>query len=178
MNDSKNLDFFASGDLFLLVSDGMWCLVCDSESPQLNSLLNPPSAYSESSLLTMASLDMLTTYYSLHPRMDTILEFHKRSIDFQSLVRNKSWNGVIHHHPSERVRLTTDPLLIRWIEHTRRPAILIPIAPAHSMAEVELKNHEFAKRANHLLHSTCKDLPNQVPMVSMDANGELLFHRQ
>jgi len=169
--------YFNDGDIFQLQSDGAFCLLCDSQSPKLEGLIQKNSFLLEAVVILMNSIQMLSSHFRIHPRVDTILEFHLRTIDLSIKDTSEEWKNFTRANGQLVVRLTKDPVLINFINETGRPGVLF--VQTNNSDELTMDStglqDRFKALADHYISPQKKDGDFKVPLVSMDENGELIF---
>ncbi len=170
-------NFFSAGDIFQLQSDGSFCLVCDCQSPKLDELIQNNGFLLEEVVLLVNSTQMLTNHFRIHPRIDTILEYHLRTIDLVIKDHLHEWENIKRPNGHLVVRLTRDPMLVNFINFTNRPGVLFVQTNSHEALSIDSNGLQdrFRLLADHLISPKKNNADFTVPLVSMDENGELIF---
>jgi len=178
------LDVVRKGGVILYPTDTIWGLGCDPFNQdaidQLLKLKNrsPEKAF----ILLVDSIEMLKSYLDrLHPRVQTLLSYHKRPL---TIVYDNPVNlpeSIIASDGTIAIRITTDPFCKHLIHQFGKPLVSTsanvsgqPFPPNFNAISAEI-----IKGVDHIVNLRQDDEKEIEPSViaSVNAQGELEFLR-
>ncbi len=175
---------FESGDLVLFPTDTLWSVGCDIKNPvaliRLFRLEFDHNAYPIE--LLVDSIDMLKNYVRhLHPRLETLLEYHMRPLSVIIEGPKRIPKELSVHSNKAVFRLVKDGFAHQLIQQLGRPIVStfayrkgFPL-PTNLGAISSDILEEVDRVSNFKNYISTNDLP---VMVELSDREELLFHRE
>ncbi len=122
----KVVEVIKEGGIVLYPTDTIWGIGCDATNPtaveQIYNLKKRPKE--KSFILLVDSVDMLKNYVEqIHPRIETLLDYHQRPL---TIIYDQPKNlpqEVIHNSGTIGIRLTHDPFCKQIIQQLGRPIV-------------------------------------------------------
>lgn len=122
----KVVNIIKNGGLVLYPTDTIWGIGCDATNgaaiEKIYNLKHRPKE--KSFILLVDSVEMLKQYVrQLHPRIETLLEYHQRPLTIIYPEPENLPEFVIHHTGTVAIRLTHDPFCRQIISALGKPII-------------------------------------------------------
>lgn len=182
---SGALPTLEAGGLVLLPTDTLWCIACDATNAETVQLLRsfcPPSEQFPIEVL-FSSLPMLRAYSKqLHPRLETLLELHRRPLSVVVSQAQGLPPTVLNGCQQLVARIAQDQLcrhLVSSLGH--------PIAVAVAWRDTTVLPNSFGRirsdilqEVDHVVRYRQRDImpPQPSVMVQLDNTEELEFIRE
>ena len=180
----ETLEVIQRGGVILYPTDTIWGLGCDPfDQEAIDKILQLKNRESEKAfILLVNSVDMLKEYIvRLHPRVETLLSYHKRPL---TIVYDNPTNlptSIIAKDGTIGIRITTDPFCKHFIDRLGKPLISTsanvsgqPFPPNFNAISAEII--EGVDYVVNLRQDDEKELEPSV-IASVNAQGELEFLR-
>lgn len=122
----KVVNIIRNGGIMLYPTDTIWGIGCDATNgaavEKIYNLKHRPKE--KSFILLVDSVEMLRQYVRhLHPRIETLLEYHQRPLTIIYPEPRNLPEFVIHHSGSVAIRLTHDPFCRQIISTLGKPIV-------------------------------------------------------
>jgi len=180
----ETLEVIQKGGVILYPTDTIWGLGCDPfDQAAVERILQLKKRAPEKPfILLVNSIDMLKQYIErLHPRVETLLSYHKRPL---TIVYDNPMNlpsSIISDDGTIGIRITTDPFCKHFIDRLGKPLISTsaningqPCPPNFNAISADI-----IKGVDYVVNLRQDDDQELQPSVvaSINANGELEFLR-
>lgn len=184
-SQNKLLTVLAESGLILFPTDTIWGIGCDATSEKaVDKIYHLKRRDKDKPLvLIVDTLERLKEYVShIHPKIETLLEFHKRPI---TVIYDKGINlapNAIAKDGSVGIRIVTDPFCKEMIAQFGKPIVA---TSANISGDPFPRN--FGEISSDILQGVDfvakvlqkeKDLLEPSIIVKLDKDGELIFLRE
>lgn len=187
--DSENeiaqiVEILNKGGLVILPTDTVWGISCVHDNKdaleRLISLKGRPDT--EGFILLVDSIEMLKKYSPrIHPRVETLLQYHKQPLTLISSAGPDVHHLVTASDGTVAIRVCTDPYCLEIISRLGKPIVSttankigqnVP-ASFHQLDSFWIENSDFV--SYHRRGEQIKNVPSV--MAKFDESGELEFIR-
>ncbi len=166
----------ANGDIVLAPVEGSWHFCVCADSDKLDSIVQEADCLREEPVLLVDSIKAMKGFVDLHPRIETLLNFHHKALDLYFSEFRLNSDRMSMKLDRLIVRKNCDPVWDKLLSECGRPIFIIPLKHQTDTAEV------FTQLPEEIM--SCVDFwipglsPGQfrkVPRASINNAGDLEF---
>ena len=177
-------DILSKGKTVLMLSDTVWCMMCDAFNPIAVQKINnfKSASLKPESFILVESINTIKTLTDhIHPRIETLLLYHNRPINIIYNAHQETPQHLVIDGKLT-IRYTKDPLLSDLLKILGNP---IYASPARSdkksgvfhLDQIE-QNIKIEMDYIFSMGKNNKSTQGLATLISFDENGELIFHRK
>ena len=181
----KTLEYLEKGKIILYPTDTIWGIGCDATNDKAVEKLyqlkqrQPTKGF----VVLVSSIEMLKDYVAhLHPRMQTLLEYHNRPLTMIIDGPKQLAPTVGSAENNVAIRLVRDEFCRQLIEAYGRPLVATAacIGDAPRPANFGAISSEVLSKVDYVVKVRQNDTVEKEPsvIVRVDAEGEMTFVRE
>ncbi len=183
-NVNRIKELLDHGLIMLCPTDTIWGLSCDAFNPEAVSKIYKIKQrdLDKSCILLVNSIAQSKKYITnFHPRIETLLSFHKKPLTVIHQASQNLPKHLTHEDGTIAIRITSHPLLKEVITMLGRP-IISTSANIQGKASPKYYNEisdRIRKKVDYICYTGREESPNIPPstIIKYSQDGELFFIR-